>query len=156
MIYGAPKFLYYCLFGKMASFQPSVAPKNLILPPSNSKTSMNNQIKICILLQEISSRIYTLSFDASANQCYLHSVDACCGQLKEREESPTWISGTAFILDSNTLSFYWPKSIFDHSSSKQRLGREVLVLTLKFEIPQQSIKIEKSNTSQIDFKKKSP
>ena len=33
------------------------------------------------------------SFDGSANQCYLHSVDACCDQLEKQEASSTWISG---------------------------------------------------------------
>ena len=33
------------------------------------------------------------SFDASTNHCYLHSVDACCGQHEKREEASSWISG---------------------------------------------------------------
>jgi len=33
------------------------------------------------------------SFDASTNECYLHSVDACCGQHEKREEFSSWISG---------------------------------------------------------------
>jgi len=33
------------------------------------------------------------SFDFSTQTCYLHSVDACCGQFGKREESQDYISG---------------------------------------------------------------
>ena len=33
------------------------------------------------------------SFDNAEGKCYLHTVDACCGQFGKQEANPDWISG---------------------------------------------------------------